>query len=170
MRGSGRTIRRAPAANATSLSACVAGVLAAAQASALTPADSSDIQEIVVTATRRSESVLDVPYNISAIDAQDLSNSGATSLQSLTNMVPGLVGPDLGPRGGDFNNSLAIRGMSTSVVNFTSPNIAAPLVSTYIDETPVFVNLKLADIERVEILRVPRARSTGPGPSAEPSA
>jgi outer membrane receptor protein involved in Fe transport len=70
MRESGRMSRRAPAANATSLSACVAGVLAAAQASALTPADSSDVQEIIVTAIRRSESVLDVPYNISAIRAR----------------------------------------------------------------------------------------------------
>ena len=161
MKGSGYC--RAPATNGASLSACVAGVLAAAQVSALTPADSSDIGEIIVTTTRRSESVSDIPYNISAIDARDLSNSGARNLQNLTNMVPGLVGPDLGPRGGDFNNSLAVRGMSTSVVNFTSPNIAAPLVSTYVDETPVFVNLNLADIERVEILRGPQGTLYGSG-------
>lgn len=155
--------RQSLAIGVTSLSACIAGVLAPTQASAFDASDQSDLEEIVVTATRHAQSISDIPYNISALGAEDLKNSAANNLQSLTNLVPGLVGPDLGPRGGDFNNSLAIRGMSTSVINFTSPNIAAPLVSTYVDETPVFVNLSLTDIERVEILRGPQGTLYGSG-------
>jgi len=152
-----------PLRRATTVSACVTAILAAAAQAPVSAASADDMAEITVTATRRPESVADIPYNISAISASELANAGVTNLQDLTHMVPGLVGPDLGPRAGDFNNSLTIRGLSASVVNFTSPNIAAPLVSTYVDETPVFVNLKLTDIARVEVLRGPQGTLYGSG-------
>jgi iron complex outermembrane recepter protein len=147
----------------TSVSACVSAILAAAAQAPAHADEGADIQEVIVTATRRAESVLEVPYNISAVSGADLQASGVTDLQDLTHMVPGLAGPDLGPRAGDFNNSLTIRGMSTSVVNFTSPNIAEPLVSTYVDDVPLFVNLKLTDIARVEVLRGPQGTLYGSG-------
>jgi iron complex outermembrane receptor protein len=154
-----------PAAR-THLAAAVSAILAsAAQFHALPAvADAADeIEEIVVTANHRSQSVSDIPYNISAIGAADIANAGVTDLQGLTHMVPGLVAPDLGPRASNINDTLTIRGLNASSVNAESQEIAAPLVSTYVDETPLFANLKMTDIARVEVLRGPQGTLYGSG-------
>ena len=65
-----------------------AAPLLASVASAADVGDVSDIGEIVVTATRRSESVSDVPYNISAVTGADIVNSGVTDLVDLARVVP----------------------------------------------------------------------------------
>ena len=145
------------------LAASVSAILAAAGALHALPATAGDLDEIIVTATRRSQSVTDIPYNISAVGAADLQNSGVTDLQSLTRMIPGLVSPDLGPRASSNNSALTIRGLNASAVNTQDQNIVAPLVSTYVDETPLFANLKLTDIERVEVLRGPQGTLYGSG-------
>ncbi|MBS0393631.1 MAG: TonB-dependent receptor [Proteobacteria bacterium] len=144
------------------LAARVSAVLAACAAAAPVLAD-GDLQEVIVTATRRDQRVTDIPYNISAVGAADLQSAGVTDLQSLTRMVPGLVSPDLGPRASSSINMLTIRGLNASSVNDHDQTIAAPLVSTYVDETPLFANLKMTDIERVEVLRGPQGTLYGSG-------
>jgi iron complex outermembrane receptor protein len=144
------------------LAAAVAAILAAAQLPAPW-ATAADIDEIVVTATRRSESVADIPYNISAVSGADIVNSGVTNLTELTHMIPGLVSPDLGPRASNTNGTLTIRGLNVSSVNAQDQSIAVPVVSTYVDETPLFANLKMTDIARVEVLRGPQGTLYGSG-------
>src|ERR1700760_3569209 len=75
-------------------------VSSAAEASASDAAADSDggLQEVTVTANRRVETVLTVPYNISAVTATELQKSGATDVQSITTMVPGLQAPNEGLR------------------------------------------------------------------------
>jgi TonB-dependent Receptor Plug Domain len=70
-------------------------------------------------------------------------------------MIPGLVSPDLGARANSINSNLTIRGLNGSSVHAETRQIAASLVSTYVDETPLFANLKMTDIDRVEVLRGP---------------
>jgi iron complex outermembrane recepter protein len=147
----------------THLASAISAILAAGAQLHPVPAAAAEIEEIVVTATRRSESVSDIPYNISAISAADIANSGVTDLEGLTHMVPGLVAPDLGPRAGSINDQLIIRGLNASAVNADNQQIAAPAVSTYVDETPLFVNLKMTDIARVEVLRGPQGTLYGSG-------
>src|SRR5271167_3797808 len=119
------------------LTAAVSAILSAAAQCHAPQAAAADIDEIVVTATRRSEAVSDVPYNISAISGADIINSGVTDLVGLTQMVPGLVSPDLGPRASNLNGTLTIRGLNASSVNAQDQSIAVPVVSTYVDETPL---------------------------------
>jgi iron complex outermembrane recepter protein len=149
-------------------------LIAAAIATALTgtrgvqaaePTDTPALQEVVVTANRREEDVLTVPYNITAISAQQIEDSGVKDLQSLTRMVPGLVSADLGPRANSTNSNLIIRGLNASDQgsSYFGPNLAVPLVSTYIDDVPLFVNYNLTDIERVEVLRGPQGTLYGSG-------
>ena len=148
----------------TRLAVAVSAVLAAAAQMQLVPVYAADdIEEIVVTATRRNETVSDIPYNISAVGAADIAAAGVTDLQGLTHMIPGLVSPDLGPRASNINDTLTIRGLNASSVNAESQEIAAPLVSTYVDETPLFANLKMTDIARVEVLRGPQGTLYGSG-------
>ena len=140
---------------------------AALQAAPLAAATATaDIEEIIVTATRRDQSVADIPYNISAIGAADIQAAGITDLQGLTQRIPGLVSPDLGARAGSMNSVLTIRGLNASSVNTQDQNIAAPVVSTYVDETPLFANLKMTDIARVEVLRGPQGTLYGSGSPA----
>lgn len=152
-----------------SVSAYVSAVLAVAAQMNSLPALAGDggqpdqLQEVVVTATGRAQSVADVPYNISAVNTADLQDSGVTDLQGLTRMIPDLVSPDLGARGGNLNSNLIIRGMNASSVNAQDPNLVAPLVSTYVDDTPLFVNLKMTDVERIEVLRGPQSTLYGNG-------
>jgi iron complex outermembrane recepter protein len=148
--------------------ACAAALAASRAACADTAAETGNspaLQEVVVTANRREESVLTVPYNISAISAQQIEAAGLKDLQSLTRMVPGLVSADLGPRVNSTNSNLIIRGLNASDQgsNYFGPNLAVPLVSTYIDDVPLFVNYNLTDIERVEVLRGPQGTLYGSG-------
>jgi outer membrane receptor protein involved in Fe transport len=63
------------------------------------------------------------------------------------------------------NSNLIIRGLNASDQgsNFFGPNLAVPLVSTYLDDVPLFVNFNLTDIERVEVLRGPQGTLYGSG-------
>jgi iron complex outermembrane recepter protein len=144
----------------------IGAILAAAQIHAVAAEEDSGpdgLEEIKVTATRHSESISDVPYNISAVSGADIAAAGVTDLTGLTHMIPGLVAPDLGARANSINSDFTIRGLNASAVKAETQQIAAPLVSTYVDETPLFANLKMTDVARVEVLRGPQGTLYGSG-------
>ncbi|NIB42959.1 TonB-dependent receptor [Pseudomaricurvus alkylphenolicus] len=149
----------------TSLSAALIAAISGVHIAPANAAQAFELEEIMVTATRRAQSVEDIPYNISAVSGDAIANAGVSDLQSLTRMIPGLTSADLGPRASGINSNLIIRGLNTnsSAASSTVPNLTVPLVSTYVDETPMFVNLKLHDIERVEVLRGPQGTLYGSG-------
>lgn len=143
-------------------------ILAAAVAAAVLPAQHSRAQvleEVLVTATRRSTSTQDVPYNISAYSGDLLDNREITSLGEFVRQVPGVSFNDLGIREAGNNNTLVMRGLSAEPANGAGeiPNLARPTVSTYVGETPVYYNLRLTDINRVEVLRGPQGTLYGAG-------
>ncbi|HEY2659869.1 MAG TPA: TonB-dependent receptor [Caulobacteraceae bacterium] len=122
------------------------------------------VGEIIVTATRRNENVLKIPYNISALSGDALTRSGVADLASLRNSVPGLTAADYGDRAGNINNNFIIRGVNTNDIGVGEsefPNLGGATVSNYIDDTPMFANLKLTDIARVEVLRGPQGTLFG---------
>ncbi|MGI9296173.1 MAG: TonB-dependent receptor [Pseudomonadales bacterium] len=122
------------------------------------------LEEVTVTATRRAQSVQDIPYNITAVTGDTIENSGVGDLNDLVRLIPGLVTADLGADAGG-NNSLIMRGLNANNpgTNNILPNVVEPAVSTYLNDTPVFLNLKLIDIERVEVLRGPQGTLYGSG-------
>lgn len=128
--------------------------------------DSTQVEEIVVTATRRDQTVLEIPYNISVVSGEALAKSNITDLAGLRNSSPGLIAVDYGPRSNGSNNNFIIRGVSTDAIGgggTSFPRLGNPATSTYIDEIPVFANLKLSDIARVEVLRGPQGTLFGAG-------
>ncbi len=131
------------------------------------PADESSeaLQEIVVTANRREQNLIDVPYNISAVSGHELAAAGVTSLSDIARLLPGVNIPDLGPRASSSNSNIVIRGLNANDPGGAAylPWESVPLVSTYVDEVPMFVNLNLADIQRVEVLRGPQGTLYGSG-------
>lgn len=122
------------------------------------------LEELVVTATRRSASVQDIPYNISAVSGSSIEDAGITDLNALVAIIPGLVSADLGGDAG-VNNSLIMRGINANNPGTGNilPNVVESSVSTYLNNTPVFLNLNLIDLDRVEVLRGPQGTLYGSG-------
>ena len=118
--------------------------------------------DIVVTATRRSETVRTVPFNIQAITSETLQNTGATDLADFARTVPGLSFTELGAERGTV---IVLRGLRTGLDSAFSPT-----TTVYVDEVPMDLpyrggplDLKLVDIERVEVLRGPQGTLFGGG-------
>lgn len=117
------------------------------------------LQEIVVTAQKRSESLQSVPEAISAITGENLEALGAKDLTTYARTVPGLTFTDLGTG----RQIVALRGIN--------PSLGAATVSYYIGETPIPIeqgniarvqaNPNLVDIERIEVLRGPQGTLYG---------
>jgi iron complex outermembrane recepter protein len=129
------------------------------------PQSSGRLEEIIVTAGRREQTVQEIPYNISAVTGAQLQAAGVNDLASIARLVPGLQTVDLGPRGASTNSTFIIRGLNTTSEDaaFIAPNLTVPLVSTYIDDVPLFTNLHLTDIQRIEVLRGPQGTLYGSG-------
>jgi outer membrane receptor protein involved in Fe transport len=144
--------------------ATAVAVASISQVHAVSAADLT-LEEVIVTATRRAQSVTEIPYNITALSADDLDRAGVTDLSGVMNKVPGIVFSDQGPRANAINNGIVLRGLNVQAQGASGifANLAVPTVSTYMDETPIFTNLQLTDIERVEVLRGPQGTLYGSG-------
>ena len=129
-------------------------------------ANAQVLEEIIVTATRRAQSVQDIPYNISALSGDQLDAAGVSSLTDLTRVVPGIAYADLGIRSAGVNNQLILRGLNANAqgsIGAFINNLTPAGVSTYMDNTPLFANIKINDLERVEVLRGPQGTLYGSG-------
>jgi len=149
----------------------VSGHCAAEDAAATPTTQLPALKEIVVTAQRRSQTVQDIPYAIMAVDATQIQQSGATTLDNLTKLVPGLSTVDQGldERGGV--NNLALRGLRTDAPGGGSGPIAegaqaVSSVATYYGESPVFFAIPFVDIDRIEVLEGPQGTLYGSGAQA----
>jgi iron complex outermembrane recepter protein len=150
----------------TSVAAAVLTALYGKPAGAADDATQGDaLQEVVVTASRRAVSVQDLPISITAVTGQALEAAGIEDIAGLAHAVAGVNYTDKGPFGGVNGSTLIIRGLNSEAtagqLALASPVV--PPVATYIDETPLFVNLRLMDLERVEILRGPQGTLYGSG-------
>jgi iron complex outermembrane recepter protein len=132
-------------------------------------AAASGLEEIVVSAQRRSETIQNVPYNISAFGGDTLRSSAVVSLNDLTRLVPGLTTVDEGPAARAGYSSLTLRGIRTDspgggLTGEAYDSLTVNAISTYFGETPVFFQMPLQDIERVEVL--PQGTLYGSGAEA----
>ena len=127
-------------------------------------ATTTDDTVVVVTATRRNEKQLSIPYNISAVSGAAIDGAKVADNAELLRSVPGVSVVDRGYRNQGVQNSVVIRGLNVDsaalgdyVVSSVSP------VSTYVNDTPLFANFLLRDFDRVEILRGPQGTLYGSG-------
>jgi iron complex outermembrane recepter protein len=117
---------------------------------------SAQLEEVVVTAQKRVESLQDVPVAVSAFQSEQLQNFGIDSTQALQMVTPSLVFNNRGPVAQPF-----IRGIGTTL----SLLGLEPSVATYVDDQyyprPVGSIMELPDLERVEILKGPQGTLYG---------
>ena len=122
------------------------------------------MEEIMVTATRRSTTIQDVPYNISAVSGYQIEAAKVFDSAELLRSIPGIAVTDRGARNAGVINNIRIRGLNVdSSLNGDVAVSSAPTVATYINETPLFANVMLKDLERVEVLRGPQGTLYGSG-------
>ena len=115
------------------------------------------IERIQVTASRRSSTVQEAPLNITALDGDVMKDQNITQLSDVARWVPGLSVADQGGRTG---SPIIVRGLNT---NSSGPDSDAGTVATYIGEIPLVVDMKLIDVERVEVLIGPQGTLYGAG-------
>src|SRR5579872_4059761 len=121
------------------------------------------LEEVVVTATKRQENIQDVPIAMTALSTAKLERLGADTFADFARLVPGLSLNE-GPQN---YAQFTIRGIGTSNTNGNTQST----VATYIDELPALdsfgsantPDLRLFDIERVEVLRGPQGTLFGSG-------
>ncbi|WP_051768047.1 TonB-dependent receptor [Sphingobium sp. DC-2] len=114
------------------------------------------LDEIVVTAQRRSESLQRTALSVSAVNPEALSNAGVTTAANLTVAVPALQASNQGGYTVFF-----IRGIGSSAVNaYAEPAVAFNLNGVYITR-PNAVNGQFFDVERVEVLKGPQGTLYG---------
>ena len=152
---SGSAPRRRP------LALAIAATLASSLATTA-PAQPTDTETIIVTATRRALSVQDIPLNIAAFDGSLLEEREISDLAELGRSVPGLYVIDQGKRSA---NSIVVRGLNLNPFQAAEAlgNGGGDTVSTYVGEVPLYVDLALNDIERVEVLLGPQGTLYGAG-------
>ena len=122
------------------------------------------LEEVTVTATRRSTTLQDVPYNISAYGGRDLAQSGVTDFSRIARSIPGLTLTDVGRSKNGISNGIVMRGLNiTGAQQEDFALLTDPVVSVYLGETPLFANFELRDMDRVEVLRGPQATLYGSG-------
>ena len=132
--------------------------LGVAQSSDLKADDA--IENIVVTASKRSENLQDVPMSVKAIGAAELDLKNVKGLDDIANLSPAVTLD----AGGPGNSSFYIRGVSDG--GFGNPSGAAPTTALYLDDQPLTTigqtpDLHVFDIERVEILSGPQGTLYG---------
>jgi len=148
-----------------------AGVLAAADqpAGGETGATASGIQEVVVTAQRRSENVQDVPIAIQAFSGEMLQQLNVTTFDDLIKHLPNVSGGSQGPG----QVQIFMRGLSAGSVPTQSGGSinGFPNVALYLDDQSGQLpgrNLDVyaADLERIEVLAGPQGTLFGAGAQA----
>jgi iron complex outermembrane recepter protein len=144
--------------------ACQASLLTlalAAPAAAQTAV--AEVDELVVTARKRDEALIDVPFSVAAQTEQVMRERGVTNIEELSRTVASFTVQNLGPG----QSQVAIRGISAGQIVRDQPGVKEQ-VGVYLDESVISLSLftpdlDLFDLNRVEVLRGPQGTLYGSG-------
>ena len=138
-------------------------------APAADPNESEGIQEITVTAQRRTESIQDVPVTIQALTGEQLGQLNVTTFDDVLKYLPNVTFSSNGPGQGN----IYMRGLSAGFAGNQSSAAINPFpnVATYLDDQSMTfparnVDIYMADMERIEVLEGPQGTLFGGGAEA----
>ncbi|MDP9014012.1 MAG: TonB-dependent receptor plug domain-containing protein, partial [Pseudomonadota bacterium] len=158
-RGSSRLLLLRAVLGAATLATTAAGALDATATPESGTPGVVGLEEIVVTATRREESISRVPISITALSQEVIDQKGIRDFSDVARYTPGVAFDN------SQTNQISIRGISSSGGSGTT--------GIYIDDVPIQVRnlgfnsddalVKLFDLDRVEVLRGPQGTLFGAG-------
>jgi iron complex outermembrane recepter protein len=153
------------------ISAAVFAAVASSQAQqAVAQSDAVfELDEVVVTAQRRTENIQNVPITVQALTTETLDNLKVTTIDEFVKFLPNVQVASQGPTHGNF----AIRGLSIGAAILQGGGTVGqwPTVGLYLDDQAVQIpgrNLDVyaADLERIEVLEGPQGTLFGAGAQA----
>jgi len=149
------------------LTGCSSVAIAADDTGASTAA--TNVQEVVVTAQRREQSIQSVPFTVQAFSGEAISKLGVTSLDEILRFTPNVVYSAPGAGQGQ----IFMRGLSTGRAGEQSYATVGnfPNVAVYLDEQSMQFpgrspDIFMADMQRVEVLEGPQGTLFGGGAEA----
>jgi iron complex outermembrane receptor protein len=143
---------------------CGVAALGCGAAQAADATATGSVEEVVVTAQKRTELLREVPAAVTAVTSSSLQNIGAARLDDYVAKIPGLTVSNVSSANG--TNQVALRGLTTGVGG-------NPTVGIYIDDSPFGASggfgafnvpdIDPQDLQRVEVLRGPQGTLYGAG-------
>ena len=122
------------------------------------------VEEVVVTARKKSESLQDVPLSVATLGEGSLEEKGINVFEDYLLQLPGVTAGGSGPG----QSTIYIRGLASTTPNLTTSGVGglAPNVSFYLDEQPLAypgrnLDVYAADVSRIEVLSGPQGTLFG---------
>src|SRR5467141_5070409 len=144
-------------------------VFAAPAETATATASGSELEEVIVTAQHRSESIQNVPITIQAITGDQLGQLNVTTFDDVIKMLPNVTFSANGPGQGN----IYMRGLSVGFAGSQSSASINPFpnVATYLDEQSLTfpgrnLDVYMVDMDRIEVLEGPQGTLFGGGAEA----
>jgi iron complex outermembrane receptor protein len=110
------------------------------------------IEEVIVTAQKRSESVQDVPIAINALAGDMLDDLGVSDTDDIEALYPNLSTNDSSA----YNSGFAIRGVGTNNFHISGQQSVGTIIDEVATVSPFISAIGVFDMERVEVLRGPQ--------------
>lgn len=139
------------------LQAAISSVLLPSAATIHAATEAYALEEVVVTAQKRAERLIEVPISISTISAESIQQTGIKELKEMGDLTPNLQVS----QSSDFNSRITIRGVGADSRNIGfDSRVGVYLDGVYMGQSPA-ANQGLVDLEQVEVLRGPQGTLFG---------
>jgi iron complex outermembrane recepter protein len=109
------------------------------------------LEEVIVTAQKREQSLQDVPLSVNAVSGEKMAEAGITNLEGMTGLVPNLTFNQTG-----IGTNVAIRGISSGINQGFEQSVGQYVDGIYYGRAQL-TRAPMFDMERVEVLRGPQS-------------
>ncbi|WGM30163.1 TonB-dependent receptor [Brevundimonas sp. NIBR11] len=120
--------------------------------------EATRVDEIIVTATRREQRLIEAPVAVTAVGGEQLENSGVTDIRELTSLAPSV---QFQTPGGGADSSIRIRGVGTTSTNPGLESSVGVIIDGVIRARTGVALSELGDLQSIEVLRGPQGTLFG---------